>query len=50
MADCLNEIAGRMGRREIVMIFSDFFTDLDAAGAGPAAAALQPSTRWCCSR
>ena len=29
MADCLNEIAGRMGRREIVMIFSDFFTDLD---------------------
>jgi hypothetical protein len=29
MADCLNEIAGRLGRREIVMIFSDFFTDLD---------------------
>lgn len=29
MADCLNEIAGRMGRREIVMIFSDFFTNLD---------------------
>ena len=28
MADCLNEIAGRMGRREIVMIFSDFFTNL----------------------
>jgi uncharacterized protein (DUF58 family) len=28
MADCLNEIAGRLGRREIVMIFSDFFTDL----------------------
>jgi uncharacterized protein (DUF58 family) len=25
---CLNEIAGRMGRREIVMIFSDFFGDL----------------------
>lgn len=23
---CLNEIAGRLGRREIVMIFSDFFT------------------------
>ncbi len=30
MAECLNEIAGRMGRREIVMVFSDFFTDLDA--------------------
>jgi uncharacterized protein (DUF58 family) len=29
MADCLNEIASRMGRREIVMIFSDFFTNLD---------------------
>ncbi|MGI8982330.1 MAG: DUF58 domain-containing protein [Pirellulaceae bacterium] len=29
MADCLNEIAGRMGRREIVMVFSDFFTNLD---------------------
>jgi uncharacterized protein (DUF58 family) len=29
MADCLNEIAGRMGRREIVMIFSDFFTNLN---------------------
>ena len=28
MADCLNELAGRMRRREIVMIFSDFFTDL----------------------
>lgn len=28
MADCLNEIAGRLGRREIVMIYSDFFTDL----------------------
>lgn len=28
MADCLNEITGRMGRREIVMVFSDFFTDL----------------------
>lgn len=27
---CLNEIAGRLGRREIVMIFSDFFTDLAA--------------------
>jgi uncharacterized protein (DUF58 family) len=30
MAECLNEIAGRMGRREIVMVFSDFFTDLDS--------------------
>jgi uncharacterized protein (DUF58 family) len=30
MAACLNELASRMGRREIVMIFSDFFTDLDA--------------------
>jgi len=28
MADCLTELTGRMGRREIVMIFSDFFTDL----------------------
>jgi uncharacterized protein (DUF58 family) len=28
MAECLTELAGRMGRREIVMIFSDFFTDL----------------------
>ena len=27
---CVNEMAGRLGRREIVMIFSDFFTDLDA--------------------
>ena len=30
MADCLNELVGRMRRREIVMVFSDFFTDLDA--------------------
>ena len=30
MAECLTELAGRMGRREIVMIFSDFFTDLEA--------------------
>lgn len=30
MAECLTELAGRMRRREIVMIFSDFFTDLDA--------------------
>ena len=36
MADCLTELAGRMKRREIVMIFSDFFTDL-----GPLEAALQ---------
>ncbi|MBI1311136.1 DUF58 domain-containing protein [bacterium] len=29
MSACLTELAGRMQRREIVMIFSDFFTDLD---------------------
>lgn len=29
MTACLNELASRLGRREIVMIFSDFFTDLD---------------------
>jgi uncharacterized protein (DUF58 family) len=29
MADCLSDVAGRLGRREIVMLFSDFFTDLD---------------------
>jgi uncharacterized protein (DUF58 family) len=29
MAECLTELTGRMRRREIVMIFSDFFTDLD---------------------
>jgi uncharacterized protein (DUF58 family) len=29
LADCLNEIAGRIGRREIVMVFSDFSGDLD---------------------
>lgn len=28
MSDCLTEITGRMGRREIVFIFSDFFTDM----------------------
>lgn len=33
MADCLIELAGRMQRREIVMVFSDFFTDLDALEA-----------------
>ena len=30
MADCLAEVSGRTGRREIVMVFSDFFTDLDS--------------------
>jgi uncharacterized protein (DUF58 family) len=30
MANCLVELAGRMRRREIVMVFSDFFTDLAA--------------------
>jgi uncharacterized protein (DUF58 family) len=30
MAPCLSEVCGRTKRREIVMIFSDFFTDLDA--------------------
>ena len=29
MADCLMELAGRMQRREIVMIFSDFLADLE---------------------
>jgi uncharacterized protein (DUF58 family) len=29
-AECLSELAARFGRREIVMIFSDFFTDLAA--------------------
>jgi uncharacterized protein (DUF58 family) len=33
MAACLNELAGRLGRREIVMIFSDFFADLDSIEA-----------------
>ena len=33
MADCLVELAGRMKRREIVVIFSDFFTELDALEA-----------------
>ena len=27
---CLQEFAGRIGRREIVMVFSDFFGDLDS--------------------
>ncbi|MBI1347745.1 DUF58 domain-containing protein [bacterium] len=30
MAECLLELLSRMDRREIVMIFSDFFTDLSA--------------------
>ena len=30
MAECLMDSTARMGRREIVMIFSDFFTDLAA--------------------
>lgn len=30
MADCLTELTGRIGRRQIVMIFSDFLTDLDS--------------------
>lgn len=30
MGECLKEAAGRMRRREIVMIFSDFLTDLDS--------------------
>ncbi len=29
MAECLSELTGRMKRREIVLIFSDFFTDLN---------------------
>src|SRR6185437_2390395 len=33
LAECLVELVGRMGRREIVMVFSDFFTDLDALEA-----------------
>lgn len=28
LEDCMNELIGRLGRREIVMVFSDFFTDL----------------------
>src|ERR1700722_7940126 len=30
LADCLTELTGRMKRREIIMVFSDFLTDLDA--------------------
>ena len=36
MADCLNELCGRTKRREIVVVFSDFFTELK-----PLEAALQ---------
>ncbi len=36
MAECVNELAGRMKRRQIVMILSDFFTELE-----PLEAALQ---------
>jgi uncharacterized protein (DUF58 family) len=28
MSECLSELTGRMRRREIIMVFSDFFTDL----------------------
>lgn len=30
MTECLTELAGRLRRREIVLVFSDFLTDLDA--------------------
>lgn len=33
MPECLTELTGRMRRREIVMVFSDFFTDLPALEA-----------------
>ncbi len=33
MAACLTELIGRMNRREIVMVFSDFFTDLESLEA-----------------
>jgi len=33
MPECLGELLSRMGRREIVMVFSDFFTDLTALEA-----------------
>ena len=29
LPECLVEVAGRTGRREVVLVFSDFFTDLD---------------------
>lgn len=33
LAECLTELTGRMNRREIVMILSDFFTDLESLEA-----------------
>ena len=33
IGDCLSTLTGRTGRREIVMVFSDFFGDLDALEA-----------------
>lgn len=33
LPECVTELAGRMRRREIVAIFSDFFTDVDALEA-----------------
>ena len=33
LAACLNEVSGRLGRRGIVMIFSDFFGDVDSLEA-----------------
>ena len=33
MSECLTELTGRFHRREIVMIFSDFFTDLESLEA-----------------
>lgn len=33
MSDCLTELAGRMKRREIVVVISDFFTDLGSLEA-----------------
>ena len=33
MADCLIELSTRMGHREIVVVFSDFFTDLETLEA-----------------
>ncbi len=33
LQDCLTDLTGRMGRREIVIIFSDFLTDLTALEA-----------------
>lgn len=33
MSECLTELAARFGRREIVIVFSDFFADLEALEA-----------------